>query len=1693
MDYRLPIATRTRSRWHFIYKEYFEKKKKSNSNGGSSAAEKGRKLIVIDEEKGSLNLGFDGYLESESFNNCNDRHDEDVEVDKRELHGEGVGSVSSVGGDNLSSKTPEATEFKDAIGNESGSAHCLGGGETLGLEKGKTSELASAKIVAVSDDGRREKGHTSKVSANEIDSVGGKNGVANGNFDDDDGGGGDDDEVQVIGESWFSHDDGDIYCPPTTDLESSDSDDVDEALSWSRFRRITHAKEPCVQRGTGGNDSSKNEGGERKVSCKKSSNENVMTEKIMGGGFCGRNGRMNRAICTDNRDEEDEEINVTGGRFRGKYNSLISSRKDKNMASVKLYVIDPSSEEDNGDDETDYKVNKSADSVSFELSSSDSDEKGSIDNENRKERISDYGLKMRKAHGLVVLVNDESESYEEDSCGAILQQNCVAHRTRSHYQSAFWKQELKLSGTISHPICINNDELVLSSSEYDDDEQQLQQYYRKVKEKDPKENGVVTAEVNYAANFNSSSDGDQKRGHKTRRELEMSLKKCNCVACCTGPQCQSVFPKAHHTDMINMSSNGVRKRGHYSQRHPEMTLKKCNCVARHTRSQCQSTVPKQEPKSEQTIHHPFCIDKDQVHSSSEYGDNHQQQPLPQQQYSKVEEKDIDDNGSLDNEAHHADMINMSSNCVRKRGQNTQRHSEVTLKKCNCVARRTRSQCQSAVLKQESKSERTIHHPFCIDEDLVHSSSEYGDNHRQQPLPQQQYSKVEEKDIDGNGSLDNEAHHIDKINMSGNGVQKRDHKTRRELVMTLKKCNCVACCTRSHCQSAVPKQGPKPFRTISHPFCIDKELVQSSSEYGDGHQPPLPQKHYSKVEEKDIADNDDLDADARPIDKISKSTNGVRKRGHKCSNGVLKIGHKSQRCLEMPLKRRCILELKDYDVHRILTNSVLEEGQSSLEELNYSKNESPERERQLSMEETDLPLRFTFGVEEEVELSEKSELDEETDLWKELELGLASSEFASSDSFMANDGEAMHPEMTIDQLSLCHQGMHHLVLDEEIGIRCRFCSYVNLEMKHVMSPFSEHPFGRSGWRNYGRVNHTVLDDHRFQDLCCDPHDSSHESSIHSKGTVWDIIPSIKQGMYPHQQEGFEFLWKNIAGATKLDELSRPTKLGCGGCILSHAPGTGKSRLTIVFLQTYMKLYKKCRPVIIAPCNMLLTWEEEFLKWNVGLPFHNLNNPELSGKEEGRVLSLLRKSPDLRTIRLAKLYSWEKNESILGISYRLFEQLAGERITANSGDSKEKKREVLLHVENQKIRKMLLELPGLLVLDEGHIPRNEDSLIFRALLRVETKRFIILSGTPFQNSLGELYNTICLVRPQFLEIFSGNNSRHLPDKQARRRAKKAKRAFLRGLTNDNDLEELRARIKPFVHIHKGNILQKTLPGLRDFVVVLRPSSLQSKLLQHCQESYKKNLTLDYRVSLVSLHPWLACKFLQEKEADFFSSAALGKLKGDINAGVKTRFVMELIRLSNALDEKVLVFSQFIEPLSFIRDMLESCLDWCIGQEMLLMSGVLEEKQRQSVMSSFNDPASTVRILLASTRACSEGISLVGASRVILLDTLWNPSVERQAIGRAYRIGQKKVVHVYHLITSGTHEGEKHGCQIEKERLSELVFSSANREDEEPKISAQVSEDKLLEEMVQPEKLKCIFEKIYPLGANSNWIESFGWVNT
>ncbi|KAL0397423.1 UNVERIFIED_CONTAM: SNF2 domain-containing protein CLASSY 3 [Sesamum calycinum] len=424
-------------------------------------------------------------------------------------------------------------------------------------------------------------------------------------------------------------------------------------------------------------------------------------------------------------------------------------------------------------------------------------------------------------------------------------------------------------------------------------------------------------------------------------------------------------------------------------------------------------------------------------------------------------------------------------------------------------------------------------------------------------------------------------------------------------------------------------------------------------------------------------------------------------------------------------------LKPFQIFIVmLVDSVLERGPVlEMKETDHEAMQEPEAQTQST-----LPTKFRFEDEVPKEV-EKTEYQKEMEgLFAELDFNWALEELGSF-VYPEADQENAKDRVEETQHARCIRGKHELVLQDDQGLICIYCRHLELGPRDILPEWVEKTCTESERKRYSETEQLLeFDGFHLQSS----KDNFAEFNSSANGTVWSIKPGIRESMYEHQQEGFEFLWKNLAGSINLDELKSTDPGGVGGCIISHAPGTGKTRLTIVFLESYLKLFPNCRPVIITPASMLLTWEEEFRKWNVEFPFYNLNNLEFLGKENKNALRLLAgaKRGNKDAIRMVKIYSWNMGRSILGISYSLFEKLTGEKYIKEK--TTEKRERVIIDGKTKALRKILLEKPGLVILDEGHTPRNRRSNIWNVLLKVQTKKRVILSGTPFQNNFGELFN-------------------------------------------------------------------------------------------------------------------------------------------------------------------------------------------------------------------------------------------------------------------------------------------------------------------------------------------------------------------
>jgi len=338
--------------------------------------------------------------------------------------------------------------------------------------------------------------------------------------------------------------------------------------------------------------------------------------------------------------------------------------------------------------------------------------------------------------------------------------------------------------------------------------------------------------------------------------------------------------------------------------------------------------------------------------------------------------------------------------------------------------------------------------------------------------------------------------------------------------------------------------------------------------------------------------------------------------------------------------------------------------------------------------------------------------------------------------------------------------------------------------------------------------------------------------------------------------------------------------------------------------------------------------------------------------------------------------------------------------------------------------LKEIPfSLAVFDEIQNLKNSDTLGYRAASLIQAKTRIGLTGTPIENSLTELKSLFDLVLPGYLgtdEAFTSRYAATESNPEASSALPQLKRVIspftLRRLKKDV-LEELPEKIEDM----------RTCP-LSEMQVKLYREALATKgapLLSQL-ESNPRQLPYIHVFALLNLlkricdHPALALNQVENYES--YESGKWDLFK-------------ELLLETLDTGQKIVVFTQYLGMI----DMMERLL-CTLGIESVTLTGA--SQNRGDLIRRFNEDANC-RVFLGSLKAGGIGIDLVGGSTVLHYDRWWNAAREDQATDRVHRIGQKRAVQVFKLVTEGTLE-EKISAIIErKRRLMNAVVQADNPE--------------------------------------------------
>ncbi|MCL7041445.1 hypothetical protein MKW94_018472 [Papaver nudicaule] len=706
----------------------------------------------------------------------------------------------------------------------------------------------------------------------------------------------------------------------------------------------------------------------------------------------------------------------------------------------------------------------------------------------------------------------------------------------------------------------------------------------------------------------------------------------------------------------------------------------------------------------------------------------------------------------------------------------------------------------------------------------------------------------------------------------------------------------------------------------------------------------------------------------------------------------------------------------------------------------------------------------------------NEEDKELDsLWKDMEF--ASNSFNFAEGNQGNDADSSEGKGSDCDKAPCQ---HEYQLDEEVGLICVLCKSVVTEIKDMSLPFLQDK-GWSRCEEQWKAKNDMKDPDIYTtkfDFVRNP-DSTKSISVQElreqNESVWALIPDLREKLRVHQKKAFEFLWKNIAGSMIPADMEDACDT-VGGCVVSHSPGAGKTLLVIAFLESSLKLFPGQRPVILAPNTTVYAWKKEMKKWQVPIPVYQIHSYQNYRLEyQSLTVGGRRVNQDVMHAVdcLDKLRKWHEHPSVLLMSYPCFLSLM---------------REQSKHEYWRYMGRVLRESPGLLILDEGHNPRSSHSMLRRHLMEVKTELRILLSGTLFQNSFDEYFNTLSLARPKFITevlkeldpLYGVKNRKGYRRKDTKRCKEILARKFFvdkigRRINSKCDedrkkgLNKLKQLTTGFIDVYEGDG-SDCLPGLQAYALLLKPTPSQDKamlkLLEYdCGTRY--SLEYELTITLVSIHPWLLTSL--ECLDKFFSAEEVKELAGhrhDITRGSKVRFVVNLVQKCVYKKEKVLIFCRNIAPMRYLLEIFAKMFNWVEGDEMLILHGDQLVLQRTRVIDKFEDPCGKSQVLLASIGCCGEGISLTAASRVVLLDSEWNPAKIKQAVGRAFRQGQEKIVYVYQLLTSGTVEEKKHSKTAWKDWVSRMIFVGNNAQNSSH-AKAENIDDEVLREIVEEDE--------------------------
>ncbi|MEN2497207.1 MAG: DNA repair and recombination protein rad54b, variant 3 [Marteilia pararefringens] len=333
--------------------------------------------------------------------------------------------------------------------------------------------------------------------------------------------------------------------------------------------------------------------------------------------------------------------------------------------------------------------------------------------------------------------------------------------------------------------------------------------------------------------------------------------------------------------------------------------------------------------------------------------------------------------------------------------------------------------------------------------------------------------------------------------------------------------------------------------------------------------------------------------------------------------------------------------------------------------------------------------------------------------------------------------------------------------------------------------------------------------------------------------------------------------------------------------------------------------------------------------------------------------------------------------------------------------------------------------LMVCDEAHRLKNSSNKLYQQIKQFKAHFKLLLTGTPIQNNIEELYALIELVDPNFRQNYSNLIDPNDDEKEKNQKLQDYTSAVMLGRTT--------------------SILDNILPPKTDHILVFKIddnfkllySNLVNSILKKLEDNTKE-IGSNFLHILVILRKLLNSPELLD-HGDIEKLSEIGCRENFVKTSFKSpkvRAIQDLFQIidKDKISDKVVIVSSFTKVLDLLQRLSQD-----YKFETSRLDGNTAMNKRMQIVNDFNNKETAQKVLLLSNKAGGVGLNLIGVSILILFDIDWNPSNDAQAIGRVWRPGQLKDVKIYRFITSGTLEEKMMQRQCSKRNTSDNFFDT------------------------------------------------------